>query len=244
MASNRVNTAYNDSIDGHPLIDVARRMLEVVFKEMANRAVQNGQAASTKDYRPSQEEAMGMMAVPLAAILNTRPELSRWVNGRPQSGADSYHLHPSTEDTRSPTPATSGRDHVTSINQDLSPQTTTALQPPEITHQTPFADTDGDQQCRVFPGMAESTQPETPSMVFLETPSNDILARPQPAATASRSQVYIHVSIEPPTFEVTLAGCKAPGYVGPQQWNILAPAGLMVRVEHHQGSDQTIMGDR
>lgn len=174
---------------------------------------------------------MNKTAITLAELLRTTPELFQRVSDLLRSQADSDHLPPLTEDTRSLTPATSSRNHVPSISQDLALHPTTTPQPSEITHQTLFTGMDADQQCGAFPGMAENTQPETPSMAFLDTPLHNTLPCPQPARTISKNQVYVCVDIEPPTFEVILRGCKASSYVGPQQWDIPVPAGLMVTVE-------------
>src|SRR5690242_8272733 len=98
-------------------------MLKAVFKEKASGAVQNGQVTSVEDYRPSEEEAMDMMAVPLAAILNASPELSQRASDLSQSQSNSDRLLPLTEDTRSPTPAMSSHDQVPGMNQGLPPPT-------------------------------------------------------------------------------------------------------------------------
>ncbi|KAL6365577.1 hypothetical protein LRP88_01577 [Fusarium phalaenopsidis] len=103
---------YEDSVDGHPLIEVARRMLEPVFDEKANRAIQAGQVTSLEDYRPSRKEAIDMMAVTLATLFNTKPQLLHT-----QSSSDILPIL--AENTPSTTAARSSHDHV--INEkDLS----------------------------------------------------------------------------------------------------------------------------
>ncbi|RSM15737.1 hypothetical protein CDV31_004836 [Fusarium ambrosium] len=220
---------YEDSVNGHPLVEVARRRLEPVFREKANRAVQSGQVASAEDYRPSQEEAMDMMAVALATLLSTRPELSQQVKDLTQSQADSDQLPPLTEDTRSTTPATSSRSHVPGTIQGPPPSTITAPQLAKIAHQTTITDTDADQRdLEAFRAMGGNAEPESPGMAFMGQPLHTTETNPQQMRTTSGPQVYVRFEIEPRAFEITLTGRVASDHFGPQKWEIAVPKGLIV----------------
>ncbi|RMJ13940.1 hypothetical protein CDV36_006427 [Fusarium kuroshium] len=218
---------YEDSVDGHPLIEVARRMLEPVFDEKANRAIQNGQVTSIEDYRPSREEAMDMMTVAIATLLHTTPELSRQINTLLPSQADFGGFSPLTGDTRPATPATSSHGHV--ISQGPPQSMTTALQLTEMPHQTLIAGTSIDQQdLGVWP-LTGNIHPEIPSMSLLAPSFNTAIpAHAHPARTVSRPQAYVRFEIEPPGFEITLKGWTASGSIGPQNWEVPVPASLVV----------------
>ncbi|KAI8669983.1 hypothetical protein NCS56_00802100 [Fusarium sp. Ph1] len=212
---------YEDSVDGHPLIEVARRMLEPVFDEKANRAIQAGQVTSLEDYRPSRKEAIDMMAVTLATLFNTKPQLLHT-----QSSSDILPIL--AENTPSTTAARSSHDHV--ISQDPSPQTTMAPPLPGNFHQSPVADPNEDQQhLGVFDGMTGNIRLETPIMTLLDHAMNTATAtNPLQTRRTSAPQICANFYIEPPTFEITLKGRTDSDHIGVLKWEIPVPKGLVV----------------
>jgi hypothetical protein len=229
MVSNRVILVYEDSVDGHPLIDTARHMLESVFKEKANRAFKNGQVVSAEGYRPSQEEAKDIIAVTIATLLNTSTELSQRANNLPLVQPNSDHLHPLTEDTRSTTtPATSIHDHVPDTIQGPPTSTITAPQLAGIADDISITDTDADQYLDIISRMAGDTQPELPAGTLQGQLFDTPTTVPQATITSPKAQMMIFFPVETPIFEIILKGKIGDGYFGPQNWAIPVPAGLVV----------------
>ncbi|KAI8717178.1 hypothetical protein NCS52_00792900 [Fusarium sp. LHS14.1] len=198
-------------------------------QSLVDEAVENGQAVSAEDGRPSKEEAVDVTAIAIAELLRIRPELSQRFKDLLRSEDGSHHPPPLTEDTRSPTPAPSNRNHDPSTSHDLPPQTTAVPHPQGIINEVPVVGTDTNQQdFGSFEGMME-IRPETPSGVFQDHPSNTAPATTlHQSRTASRPRMCVCFDIGPLVSEITMRVRAVPGHIGSQKWEITVPEGLVI----------------